>query len=340
MKESVKGAASPDYKEISDPSVLVKNPTVSVLMLAYNHEAYLARAIEGVLAQVVDTQLELIIGEDCSEDDTLEIAVRYQNEYPDLIRVIAVDTNSGPTMNHRRVMLAARGEFCAYLDGDDYWLPGKLAKQISYLRENENCSAIFTNALTVDQFGTRIGVFNDVGNGQYDLSALIRHGNFLNTSSLLYRASSLDALLTIQEPFIDYRWHLLLGQTGYLAQIPDLLTVYRVGSTGSMVSQANDRVRRLYWDALIGVPRHLVSDTDFAKGIADFLRRVTFRTLRTRRLDLLREWVPTCFEASPCGFVRMSLLVAISMGRIACKTLAGRFRMDAQGHRLKVLYRR
>jgi len=340
MTESRNKAVSHGDHEVSDPSVLIKAPLVSVLMLAYNHGPYLAQAIEGVLAQQTDIPIELLIGEDCSPDNTREIALRYQREHPGTIRVFTADKNVGSTLNHRRILLAARGIFYAYIDGDDYWLPGKLIRQVSYLHENSGCAAVYTNALTIDQDGNKIGVFNDVENERFDLGALLRQGNFLNTSSVVYRATSRDALLEIDVPAIDYRVHLLLARTGFITQVAEPLTIYRVGSIGSMVEQGNDHVRQLYWEAIMSVPRELVSDRDLTHGIADFLRRVIFRTLRLRHFGLLREWMPIAFAASPYGVIRTSFLVAGSIVRIAYKELIGRARKDAQGRPIKVLYRR
>ncbi|OOG64082.1 hypothetical protein B0E46_09195 [Rhodanobacter sp. B04] len=340
MKESPENAAPESYLEVSDTTLLIENPVVSVLMLAYNHGPYLAQAIEGVLTQQTDTPIELLIGEDCSPDNTREIALRYQHEHPQIIRVFVGDKNVGPSLNHRRILLAARGEFHAYLDGDDYWLPGKLARQVEYLRKNPSCAAVYTNALAVDQDGNNIGIFNDVGNERFDLGALLRRGNFLNNSSVVYRAASHNALPRISVPAIDYRGHLLLARTGFLAQISEPLTIYRVGSIGSMIALDNNRVRQLYWEAIMSVPRELITDRDLAYGIADFLRRVIFRMLRLRHFSLLREWAPKAFAASPYGAIRTGLLVASSVIRIAYKELIGRVRKDAQGRPIKVLYRR
>lgn len=326
--------------EVSEPALLVKRPVVSVLMLAYNHGPYLAQAIEGVLAQQIDLPIELLIGEDCSTDSTREIALRYQGAHPDVIRVFTANKNLGSTLNHRRILLAARGEFHAYLDGDDYWLPGKLLRQVNYLREHSGCVAVFTNALTVDQDDNRIGVFNDVRDEQFDLGALLRRGNFLNNSSVVYRAVSHPTLLEIEMPSIDYRGHLLLARTGYVAQLSEPMATYRIGSVGSMVTHGNNRVRQLYWEAIMSVPRELITDDDLANGIADFIRRVFYRSLRTRQIGLLKEWIPRAFAASPYGVIRTSLLAAGSVIRMAYKELIGRLRKDAQGHRIKVLYRR
>ncbi len=340
MTQASKNEILLDVRETSDPLVLVKDPVVSVLLLAYNHGDYLAQAIDGVLVQRTDLPIELLIGEDCSIDSSRETALRYQRAYPETIRVFTSDKNVGGTLNSLRIMLKARGEFDAYLDGDDYWLPGKLLHQVNYLREHLECVAVYTNALTVDQAGNKIGVFNDVGDEQFDLGALLRRGNFLNTSSMVYRAASRSALLGVMDELVDYRWHLLLAKTGFVAQLSMPLVTYRIGSVGSAVAHENSEVRQLYWEAITSVPRELITDDDLARGIADFLRRVFYRSLRTRQITLIREWMPRALAASPYGMTMTSLLTVGSIIRMACKELLGRIRKDAQGQPLKVLYRR
>ena len=86
--------------EISDPSVMAVKPLVSVLMITYNHGPYIADAIEGVVSQKTDFPMELIIGEDCSTDNTRKIALDYQRRYPETIRVIYSDRNVGAGREH------------------------------------------------------------------------------------------------------------------------------------------------------------------------------------------------------------------------------------------------
>ena len=66
-------------REISDPFVLSKNPLVSVKMITYNHEPYIAQAIEGVVTQETGYPFEMIIGKDCLNDRTRKIVLEYQN---------------------------------------------------------------------------------------------------------------------------------------------------------------------------------------------------------------------------------------------------------------------
>lgn len=333
--------ATPDRDcEISSSAAFTKRPLVSVLMLAYNHGEYLAQAIESVLAQEASFPIELVIGEDCSTDSTRAIALRYQTQRPDVVRLITSDANVGAARNHRRILRAARGDFIAYLDGDDYWLPGKLARQVAYLNEHLDCSAVYTHALTINEAGERIGFFNDVGCERFDLGALLRRGNFLNNSSVLFRRQSVAACLAIEGALIDYRLHLLHARLGPVVQLDTPLTAYRVNAQGSMVASMNERVRELYWQAILSVPREQVSDDDFAHAVADFLRRVFFRAVRTRKWQLLWEWAPRVFKASPYGRIRTTLLTGASIVRVLWKESLGMFRRDDEGHRLRILYRR
>ena len=134
------------WTEISDPSVLAKNPLVSVKMITYNHAPYIAQAIEGVLQQKTSFPVELIIGEDCSTDGTREIVLNFQQKYPNVIRVITSDQNVGMKKNSKRLRNTFRGKYLAYCEGDDYWHdPHKLAKQVNYLESHPECGLIYSS---------------------------------------------------------------------------------------------------------------------------------------------------------------------------------------------------
>jgi glycosyltransferase involved in cell wall biosynthesis len=129
--------------EVSDPARLVAAPTISVLMLAYNHGQWIGEAIASVLAQRTGEPFELIVGEDCSTDDTRAIALDWQRRHPDRIRVVYPETNAGMAANFRRLVDAARGEFLAYCEGDDYWChPAKLDAQAALLRAEPRAAIV------------------------------------------------------------------------------------------------------------------------------------------------------------------------------------------------------
>ena len=110
-------------------------PLVSVCMTTYNHERYIAQAIESVLRQQTDFAVEVVVGEDCSTDNTLAICREYEAKYPDRVRVIASEINIGMHANYRRTIEACRGEYVAMCDGDDWSSdPNKLQLQVDKLR--------------------------------------------------------------------------------------------------------------------------------------------------------------------------------------------------------------
>ena len=98
----------------------MEHPLVSVCITTFNHAPYIGRAIESVQRQRVTFQIEIIIGDDCSEDATLSIVERYAAE-DSRIRVLRSERNEGMHHNYRRTLLAARGEWVALCDGDDFW---------------------------------------------------------------------------------------------------------------------------------------------------------------------------------------------------------------------------
>jgi glycosyltransferase involved in cell wall biosynthesis len=112
-------------------------PLASAVIVTYNQEKYIAQTIECALAQKVDFDYEIVIGEDCSTDRTREICLRYQEKYPDIIRVVTSDKNVGLLDNWYRSVKAAKGKYIAGCGGDDYWhRSDKIQKQVQFLEEN------------------------------------------------------------------------------------------------------------------------------------------------------------------------------------------------------------
>src|ERR1019366_1015566 len=105
------------------PDIHVPNAElkVGVLMITYNHEKFIAQALESVLMQKADFPFELVIGDDCSTDGTREIVREYSQKYPEIIRAHLRERNIGAKENFRQVFLASRGRYLALLEGDDYW---------------------------------------------------------------------------------------------------------------------------------------------------------------------------------------------------------------------------
>ena len=117
-----------------------ESPLVSVCMITYNHEKYIAEAIEGVFLQDVDFKIEFIIADDCSTDRTGEIVKSYIESHPkgNLIKYTCHQENMGMMSNFIWAMQQCKGEFIALCEGDDYWIDKKkLAIQVDFLLNNK-----------------------------------------------------------------------------------------------------------------------------------------------------------------------------------------------------------
>ena len=121
-------------------------PLVSVAMITYNHESYIRKAIECVLAQKTDFPFELVIGEDFSTDGTREIVLDYAARYGDKIRLVTSESNVGMHKNCYRTEQACEGKYIAYCEGDDYWQrDDKLQLQTDYMEKHPDCGLVFSD---------------------------------------------------------------------------------------------------------------------------------------------------------------------------------------------------
>src|SRR5579872_2594917 len=107
---------------------------LSVMLITYNHELFIAQTLEGILEQRVNFDYEIVVGEDCSTDRTRDILMDFHNRYPRRILIQARHRNLGMMRNLEQTLSKCRGEYVALIEGDDYWTcRDKLQKQVDFL---------------------------------------------------------------------------------------------------------------------------------------------------------------------------------------------------------------
>jgi len=316
----------------------MNSPLVSVCIVTFNHEKYIRDCIMSVVEQANDVDIEILVGDDQSADETQGIMESLAREFPDLVSYRRNPMRLGPAGNYQSLIAASRGSLIAHLDGDDLWNPGKLLAQVAALNGHEDCPAVYTNAITVNDAGAPVGLFNNPQPERISLDALLARGNFLCHSSILYRATLKDEIMALSPPFVDYRIHMLCALSGNLAYLNEALVVYRVNSLGSVLIHQNENIREQYWEALTAIPRDCVSEKALASGITEFGRSVFFASLKKGDASLLSRWVPKVLSATPDGRLRTLFLMILAIVRVGMTESYAAIRSRISAASPRVLY--
>jgi glycosyltransferase involved in cell wall biosynthesis len=224
-------------------------PRVSVLITAYQHDRYIARAIEGVLEQDGEVTFELLVGDDGSTDATRDIISRYAAAHPGLIHPYFPDSNLGGSgkVLFDRLIKRSRGTYIAYLDGDDYWTaPEKLSRQAAHLDTHPECAMCFHNVLVHFEDASRAdALYNAEAQAHHVTVRDLLAANLVASCSPVHRRETLDPLPEwyFDLPWGDWPLHFLAARQGEIHYLPEVMGVYRIHSEGMYT-----RLRRL--DAL------------------------------------------------------------------------------------------
>ena len=125
---------------------------VSIIMITYNHERFIRKALESIFMQDVNFSYEIIIADDCSPDKTQDIVKEYAKEHDNIIPILR-DKNLGISLNVLDAISYASGEYIAFLEGDDYWIDkNKLQKQIEFLDNNKEYVSVSAESVVVNQY--------------------------------------------------------------------------------------------------------------------------------------------------------------------------------------------
>lgn len=262
------------------------NSDCSILLcincMAYNHETYIRKCLEGFVMQKTNFKFVAIVHDDASNDKTAEIIREYETKFPEIIRPIFERENqySKHDGSLDTIMNAAidftQAKYVALCDGDDYWTdPYKLQKQVDFLEGHENYSLcchryrIYNELSREWELDYVAGLFEEKPEG-FSFTA---KDNFYcwitKTMSLVYRRSNLPQGISKKYQYyrdVHISYHLLQSGLGYC--MPDCMAVYRK-QVGGVFSALNDKEKNRI---NLLVYHELANKNPYDKELDDFLR--------------------------------------------------------------------
>jgi glycosyltransferase involved in cell wall biosynthesis len=260
--------------------------------------------------------------------------------YPGRLTIPTRAGNLGPSQNYQDMIRRASGDFIAHIDGDDYWMPNRLAAQLAHFSEHPECVAVYSNAHIIDDAGQLIGAFNNPQPEIFDTEYLLRQGNFLNHSSMLYRGEFKSAITNLSGSFIDYRMHLRLSRYGKLGYVNRDLVAYRSGTSTSMIKHVPYKVNDMYWEAITDpeILQHFETSSESAQIY--FYAHILYNAIRKNRLPYARHWAARIRteqrNRSTSIFIRSVLLIPT----IFLRSLRRKFATALSGFEFYPLYER
>jgi glycosyltransferase involved in cell wall biosynthesis len=207
------------------------NIQVSVCVVTYNQESYIAECLESLVTQQTSFKFEIIVGEDCSTDGTRAIVQQYVEQYPDLIVPLFYEENVGAVENVKRVYKAAKGKYIAHMDGDDMALPNKLQRQFDILEANPDCVICAHNMQLISFHGLKLrrnfSVYKKVKNTIFDLYQTLPF--FAHSSKMFLNDMNEEFWSKLHPEALDIEVHAKQAMRGNIYYIPECYGIYRIG---------------------------------------------------------------------------------------------------------------
>lgn len=292
----------------------MSTPTkVSVVIPAYNAAPFIHRAVDSVLSQTF-ADFELLVVDDGSSDDTLRVLARYG----DRLRALP-QRNSGPAAARNHGLSAACGEYVAFLDADDHWLPEKLERQVQLMERRPDVGFCSTATAVVNPAGEIVGSWPCRPDAAPFPDVLFTQSSLISgsTSGVLARRKLIESLGGFDETLRGFEdpdlWIRLSALTTY-ACIPEPLTV--VVRTPNSVSGNLARMRQATL-ASYRKNRHLLPlgkrGAYWRAACASALTDYAKSTYRAGNRGMALCWTLEALVRSPLGRGRLAMSLLLAM---------------------------
>ncbi len=222
---------------------------ISIILITYNQENYIQKAVESILMQEVDCEIEIIVADDFSIDKTVNNIKTYLDKSKKNTFYLESEKNLGHPQNYKRAFSKCSGDYIAILEGDDYWTdPKRLQMHIDFLESHRECVMTMNRLIIYEEYLNEYTVQEWYCSESYEYinGQRLARGNCLgNLSACVIRKSVLNNLNDdIFDLDID-DWLLGLGLSKYglIAKLKEPLSVYRRHDKGQWAGKSELEVK-------------------------------------------------------------------------------------------------
>lgn len=259
---------------------------ISIITSVYNAEKYIAETIESVLAQTFE-KFEYILVNDASTDNSIDIMQRYAKQ-DTRIRIMNLEYNSGGPARPRNIGIEnAKGEYIAFLDSDDVWLPEKLQVQIDMI-ENGNYDIVHTYANTIDTNSVKIGTFRNQRTCRFlkyfiNESSIIYFSNYININSVLMK-KDLNIKFREDKPMIaieDWMYwieNIIANKKVFLVE--QYLMQYRINLSSISDRKSDKSLRKMFYMYAVLLVENKISYFQFALAHLINFARISLKKMK------------------------------------------------------------
>lgn len=288
-------------------------PKVSVIIPAYNAASYIHRAVDSVLAQTFEN-FELLVVDDGSSDNTLAVLARYG----DRVRAVT-QANNGPAAARNHGLSEARGEYVAFLDADDHWLPEKIERQVELMEQRPDVGFCSSATEVVNTAGETVGSWPCRPDAAPFPDILFMQGTVISgsTSGVLARRQLIADLGGFDETLRGFEdpdlWIRLAAHTSYVCIAEPLTVVVRTPNSvsGNLVRMRQSTLASYHKN------RHLLPPgkrggywrAACASALTDYAKTI----YRAGNRGTALRWTLEALLRSPLGRGRLALSLLLAM---------------------------
>ena len=271
---------------------------ISIQVLAYNHERFISKCLDGIVMQQTDFPFVAIVHDDASTDGTADVIRQYAERYPNIIKPIYEKENvyqRNPGEIDEIMACHCKGEYIGFCEGDDYWTdPLKLQLQVDFMDAHPEYSMCFHSAGTIFDDVTIHTSFNGaiVDDCDYDINQLYDSWN-VHLASVLYRRKALEGRPLI-DPRIIYSDKIFILQCASVGRVRGMsrqMSVYRVHSGGVTHLDKMNKSRKLrkpyFYEYML---KHFTFTKEITKSIRKNLGNAYYNRLTVEPVLSWKWW--------------------------------------------------